>query len=86
MSSPQLAASSSFAGSGVDGESDEEMDWEEVAVPPAGTTVASESVPNYDLEAAAEEAGPSNSTNAEVGTGNIEITLKKVHKVDPKRK
>lgn len=82
MSSSPLADNSSLAR--PDEDSDDDMDWEEIAVLPAQSTTASEGVPNYNAE---HEHDASASTGVpKPGTGNIEITLKKVSRPDVKKK
>ncbi|KAH8114490.1 Rad4-domain-containing protein [Phellopilus nigrolimitatus] len=75
MYSPQSLGFGRAGSVHTDGGSDEEMDWEEVTVPSTAT------LPNYDL---ANEPASANAVAA--GTGNIEITIRKAKKVDPKRK
>ena len=85
MNSPQNAASSSRTDSGAEDGSDDEMDWEEISPRSVGTLSLSEDMPNNDVEAT-EDAGPSSAKETDTRIGNIEITLHKVPKVDPKKK
>lgn len=76
-------ADSSYASSiGADGDSDEEMDWEEIAVPAVATTSTN------DFNGLSEEPLLPPESASEAGkAGNIEITIRKANKgVDPKRK
>ncbi|KAL5524625.1 hypothetical protein ACEPAF_9765 [Sanghuangporus sanghuang] len=73
-----------MAGSGAEVDSDEEMDWEDVSMRPDTTTIAEESVPDSKLDDQVIESSTSN--DGKPTAGNIEITLKKAQKSDPKRK
>ena len=83
MSSSPLPDNSGIAD--ISEGSDEEMDWEEIAVPLV------EAMPNQDGlqdHNSGRIEGPATSLddNDKPGAGNIEITLKKVPRVDVKRK
>ncbi|KAL5501487.1 hypothetical protein ACEPAH_8747 [Sanghuangporus vaninii] len=73
-----------MAGSGAEVDSDEETDWEDVSMRPNATTIAEESVPDYKLGNQVVES--STRKDGKPAAGNIEITLKKAQKSDPKRK
>lgn len=79
MSSPR-----SEAWSGVDVDSDEEMDWEDVSMHPVAPMTTAESLPGCSVGDQA--ADPSTSKDVKPTPGNIEITLTKAQKSDPKRK
>lgn len=76
----QLAGSSAWVGPGTSDASDEEMDWEEIAPHPVGSQLTHHSPPNQNPDKE-DQVGPS-----EVAIKNIEITLQKLPKADPKRK
>lgn len=72
-SSPQLASASSnhAASLGSEDDSDEEMDWEEIAVP-ASISATKDAVES----GATNPPGPSFNSRVGAQSGNIEITLK----------